>query len=369
MLRILVESDHYLKILPVMLDPKTPAEHVRAVADFFAHDLDFPSWCEAFRPRVPGLYPAKIEFADDQRAFDAKLADADLAIVESLSVTRDVLARSERLLAVQKFGAVPSGIDAEACAEKLIAVLTLRREVNIAAAEQAFALLMALSKRIGELSGVVTEEHLRAKGYPTRPYDRRYTGGSNYARIPGLRTLFGSTLGIVGLGEVGREIAARANAFGMSVVYFQRHRAAPFDEMGLGARYLPLNELMANSDYIVVQLPLTDATRGIIGRAALSAVKPGTILINAARAALVDHDALIEALDSGRLGGLGMDVGYDEPWAPGDPLLRYNQGNVILMPHTAIGHRKNGLNDLAEMCLGLWRAAFGRKRLKTPKPR
>jgi phosphoglycerate dehydrogenase-like enzyme len=230
MLRILVESDHFLKILPVILDPETPAEHAQAVADFFAHDMpDFLSWCETFRARLPGLYPCRVEFAEDQQAFDAKLEDADLAIVESFAITGEALAGAERLLAVQKFGAIPTGIDVEACAEKLIAVLTVRRAVNIAVAEQVFALMMALTKRIGELAGVVTETQLRDKGYDVRPYDRRYTGGSNYARIPDLKTLAGSTLGIVGLGEVGREVAARANAFGMSVLYFQRSRLAPYD--------------------------------------------------------------------------------------------------------------------------------------------
>src|SRR5262245_24100709 len=198
-MRILVESDHYLKILPVMLDPETPEEHARAVADFFAHDIpDFVSWCEAFRARVPGLYPSRIEFADSQKEFDEKLGSADLAIVEGLEVSRSGIEKTERLVAVQKFGAVPSGIDAQACAEKRIAVLTLRRVVNIAVAEQAFALMIALAKRMGEFSGAVTADSLREKGYALRPYDRRYTGGSNYARIPNLRTLYGSTLGIVG---------------------------------------------------------------------------------------------------------------------------------------------------------------------------
>jgi phosphoglycerate dehydrogenase-like enzyme len=125
-------------------------------------------------------------------------------------------------------------------------------------------------------------------GYAYHPYDRRYTGGSNYARIPNLRTLYGATLGIVGLGEVGRELASRANAFGMSVVYFQRRRLAPLDEMALGARYMTLNELMARADYIVVQLPLTDSTRGIIGRKELDgtkAVSKRTVVVGAGRLA------------------------------------------------------------------------------------
>jgi phosphoglycerate dehydrogenase-like enzyme len=356
-MRIVIESDHYLKIVPVMLGAATPREHATAVADFFAHDVpDFLSWCEQFRMRIPELAQAEIAFAEDQAQFDAMLADADVAIVESFAVTREALASAKHLKAVQKFGALASGIDVEAAREKCVAVLTTRREGNVAVAEQAFALMLALSKQIGEFNGVVTSGDLNAAGYPIRPYDRRYTGGSNYARIPHLKTLSGATLGIVGLGEIGREIASRAGAFGMIIVYFQRRRAPAGIEMALGVRYLALHEMMAASDYIVVQLPLNESTRGIIGRAEFAAMKKGAVLINTARAALVDRDSLVEALESGRLGGLGMDVGYDEPWSDTDPLFKFKKGNVILMPHTAVGDRRVGLNDLAEMCLGICRA-------------
>ena len=112
---------------------------------------------------------------------------------------------------------------------------------------------------------------------------------------------------------------------------------------------------MAQSDYIMVQLPLNIATRGLIGRDALARVKPDAVLIDVARAELIDHGALVEALDAGRLGGLGLDVGYTEPADPADPLLRHRGGNVILMPHTAIGARANALHDVETLCLNLWR--------------
>jgi len=111
----------------------------------------------------------------------------------------------------------------------------------------------------------------------------------------------------------------------------------------------------------VVQLPLNQSTRGIIGRTALRAVKPGAILVNTARAALVDREALLEALDSGRLAGVGMDVGYNEPWTADDPLLKYRPGKVIAMPHTAVGDRKHGLADLQGMCSKIWRVIDNRR--------
>ena len=362
MMRILVENDHFLKILPVMLDPETSEEHRRAVADFFAHDLpDFVSWCDAFRAEIPGLYPAKVEFAADQDDLEAKLPGADAVIVESLAIGPGAVAKLKPLAILQKFGAILSNIDVEACLARRIAVFNCPRQGNIAVAEQAFALMIALAKEIGRYNGVVTAEDLRKAGHPVRPYDRRYTGGSNYARIPGLRALAGATLGIVGLGEVGRDVARRAAAFGMSILYHQRRRLADFEELALGARYLPLDELMAHSDYILVQLPLNDSTRGLIGRKALEAVKPGAMLINTARADLVDREALIEALDSGRLAGAGMDVGYEEPWLPDDPLLKYRDGRVIAMPHLAVGDRKNGLADLTAMCRNIWRVIDNRR--------
>ena len=132
-------------------------------------------------------------------------------------------------------------------------------------------------------------------------------------------------------------------------------------ELALGARYTGLDELMAQSDYIIVQLPLNESTQGIIGRKQLAAVKPGSILINTARAHLVDRDALLEALDSGRLAAVAMDVGYAEPWSPDDPLLKYRDGRVIAMPHTAVGDRRVGLSDLAEMCRNIWRIIDNRR--------
>jgi phosphoglycerate dehydrogenase-like enzyme len=358
---LLLEEDHFLKIVPVILDPGIPPEHARAVADFFAHDVpDFLGWCAQLRARIPGLYPAKVVWATDQADLLAKLPAADGVIVESLVIDRAALAVAPRLKVVHKFGTIATNIDRAACAERGIAVELLHRHVNVAVAEQVFALILALGKRISELDGLVERASLEAAGFSIRPRASAYIGYSNFARIAGLKTLYGATLGIVGLGEVGREIARRANAFGMTTLYFQRRPLSAADEQALGARHVPLDALMAQSDYIVVQLPLNDSTRGIIGPQALRGVKPGAFLINCARAELIDRDALMAALDSGRLGGLGLDVGYDEPARPDDPLLKYRRKpNVILLPHTAIAARTNALSDLERLCVNLWRAIAG----------
>jgi phosphoglycerate dehydrogenase-like enzyme len=355
---VLIEEDHFLKIVPVILDPDIQPAHRDAVADFFAHDVpDFLAWCERLRARIPGLCPARIVWAKDQADFLAKLPDADAVIVESLVVDRIALAVAPRLKIVQKFGTIGTNIDAAACAEGGIAVAFLHRRVNVAVAEQCFALMLALAKRISALDGLVERGALEAAGYDIRERASAYIGYSNFARVAGLKTLYGATLGIVGMGEVGREIARRAAPFGMTTLYHQRRALAPADEQALAARYAPLADLMAQSDYVVVQLPLNASTRGIINRDVLDGVKPGAFLINCARAELVDHDALVGALDAGRLGGLALDVGYDEPARRDDPLLKFRgRPNVILMPHTAIAARQNALADLERLCLNLWSA-------------
>jgi phosphoglycerate dehydrogenase-like enzyme len=316
---------------------------------------DFLGWCEQVRARLPGLAPAETVFVTDQAGLAANIADADAVIVESLIVDRPILAAAQRLALVQKFGMVTNNIDLAACAERGVPVATLRRRVNNAVAEQAFTLLLALAKRVLPLAGVVEAADLEAAGWRIRPRSP-LAGYSNFAGITGLKTVFGATLGIVGFGEVGRELARYARPFEMQTIYFQRRRLAEQDEQALGATYAPLDEVMARSDFLVVQLPLNDSTRGLIGKEQLRRVKPGAILVNVARAELIDHDAVIEALAAGRLGGFGLDVGYAEPADPADPLLTYRGGNVILMPHTAIGARDNALLDLETLCTNAWHA-------------
>lgn len=361
MTKILIEEDHFLNILPVILDPATSDEHRNAVGDFFSHDLqDFRGWIERLNARLPGLAPAEIVFVADQAELQSKIVDADAVIVESLIVDRSVLAAAQRLALVQKFGTITTNIDLAACAARGVAVATLRRTGNIAVAEQAFALLMALAKRITPLAGMVEATALEAAGWRVRARSP-YIGYSNFAGITGLKALFGATLGMVGLGEVGREVARRAKAFEMETIYFQRRRLPDSDERSLKATYATLDEVIARSDFVVVQLPLNGSTRGMIGRDQLGRMKLGAVLVNVARAELIDQDALIEALESGRLGGFGLDVGYSEPADPADPLLNYRAGNVILMPHTAIGSRDHALNDIEQLCTNLWRAIVASK--------
>jgi phosphoglycerate dehydrogenase-like enzyme len=352
---ILVEDDAILKTVPVIIDPDVEPAREQAVLDFYRFDVpDFLGWRAALRGRIPGLFPAKVVFAKDQDDLRAKIPQADGVIVESLTIGEPELALATRLKSVLKFGFLPSNIDVTACAKRNIPVDVQRRRVNVAVAEHALALMLAMAKRLKETEGLVEAEKLREAGWDPTPFDRRYTGNSNFARIPGLRMLNDATLGILGMGEIGREIASRAAAFGMTILYHQRNRIPAAEEWALNATYCPLDELLARSDFFSVNVPMTGTTRGMIGTKELARLKAGAIVVNVARAEIIDRAALIASLDSGRIGGFGLDVGYDEPAKPDEKLLTYK--NVLLTPHTAIAGRDNGIADMEEMYGKIWRA-------------
>jgi len=217
--------------------------------------------------------------------------------------------------------------------------------------------MLALARKLDRLNGLVTVARIKAAGVSFRPFDRRHTPGGNYGRIGGTRSLHGTTIGIIGLGEIGREIAQRAAGFGMRILYHQRSRVEESEERELKAHYVPLNSLLADSDWIVPQLPTGAATRDLIGRAELALVKPGACIVNVSNAAVINRDALIEALRSGRLGGVALDVLYQQPLPSNDELLTFD--NVILTPRMAGSPRFNGLNDLEQLITGLAREVTG----------
>ena len=352
---LVVEDDPFLRLIGILLDPNTSAERVAAFADFFAHDEpDFAGYCKSVRERVGALFPAEVKIVETQDEMQAALPGARGLIVESLVVGPQALAAGADLAVVQKFGVVLRNIDEAACAAKGIRVLTIRRRANCACAEMAFTLMLVLAKKLNRVMGRISVEQLAAAGYAYRPFDRRHTPNSNWARIPGVRVLYRSTIGIIGLGEIGREIALRAAAFGMRTLYYQRHRLPAAEETELQATYMPLAELMAESDWVLPVLPIAPATRGLIGRNELERIKPGAMLINVSTADAVDRAALLGALRSGRLGGFALDPLYEAPGRSDDELLGFS--NVVISPHLAGSPRFNALDDLADLCEGVAKA-------------
>ena len=281
----------------------------------------------------------------------ANLADADACVTESLAIGTEELKLARRLKVVHKYGNLFRNIDLAACKESGVKVLGVRRRANIACAEHALALMLALARRIHQLNGLISSAQLAAADRPYRPFDRRHTPGANWGRIPGMLTLNGSTIGIIGLGEIGREIALRAVAFGMNALYFQRNRLAAAEEDALKVSYRPLDVLLAQSDWVIPQLPSDPSTLHFIDRARFALMKRGACLVNVSRADVVEREALLETLRSGHLGGFALDPLYEEPGRSDDELLFFD--NVILTPHMAGSPRSNGLTDIEDIIKGL----------------
>jgi phosphoglycerate dehydrogenase-like enzyme len=354
---VVVEDDPWTRLIGVVLDPTTSEGRRAAFADFMSPDEpDFGRWCDELRARAAGLYPSEVRMVASQADLRVNLPPARALVVESFAVGREELGRAPELKVVQKYGAILRNIDVAACAAAGIKVLGVRRRANIACAEHAFALMLTLARRIHRINGLNSIERLSAANLPYKPFDRRHVPGGNFGRIRGTRSLNGSTIGIIGLGEIGREIASRAAAFGMNVVYFQRTRLPPGEEEALGASYRPLDALLAVSDWVIPQLPADPATRHLIDARRLALMKPGACLINVSRADVVERDALIASLRSGHLGGFALDPLYEEPGRDDDELLAFD--NVILTPHMAGSPRSNGLRDMEDLITGLAQAMF-----------
>jgi phosphoglycerate dehydrogenase-like enzyme len=349
---LVVEDDPWTRLIGVVLDPTTSQERRAAFADFMSPDEpDFARWCDELRARAGALYPSEVRLVPSQAELRKNLAAAQALVVESFPAGREELACAPKLKVVQKYGAVLRNIDVEACAAAGVKILKLRRRANIACAEHAFALMLALARRIHRIYGLTSLERLAAEKIPYKPFDRRHVPGANWARIGGTRSLQGSTIGIIGLGEIGREIAVRAAAFAMNILYFQRTRLPPEEEAALCASYRPLEALLAQSDWVVPQLPGDASTRHFIDGPRLALMKRGACLINVSRAHVSAPDALIAALAAGHLGGFALDPPYEVPGRGDDELLSFD--NVVLTPHMGGSPRTNGLRDIEELITGL----------------
>ena len=349
---VLVENDPFPRLLQAFLaaEEDAPHDHERSarIAEFLAHDEpDYAGWLARARAAAPGLYPAEVVLVDDEAALHAALPRAHAVVTESLRIGPRELALAPQLRVVQKYGTVLRNIDAAACRAHDVAVLTLRRRANVACAEHAYALLLALTRRLDDIDGLVSFEHLHARGFPAAMFDTRHTPNSNWARIGGLRTVYGLRAGILGLGEIGREVATRALAFGMTLSYHQRTPLTDREAAHYQAEYRSLDDLLRTSDVVFVTLPSTPATRGLLGARELALMKRDALLINVSRAAIVDRHALLAALTQGRLGGLGLDAYYDEPARPDDPLL--TAPRAVFTPRVAAQPRHNALADLAQV--------------------
>jgi phosphoglycerate dehydrogenase-like enzyme len=354
-MKFVVENDSFLRLIQVVLDSNAPKERFDAFAHFCKHDTpDFLGWCEGIRAQAPNIFPTEVHLVDSQAELLANAEGASVIVVEELAVgDKELTATGRSLRYVQKYGFTTRNIDSAACARAGVSILTIRRRANISTAEQGLTLMLALARQLTRNANLISVEQLTAAGYQPTTYDRAHTPNGNWARIPGMVTLYQKQLGIVGLGEIGRELALRARALGMRIVYSQRARLPEDVERQYQATYCSLEDLLAGSDCVSLHLPRSSATVGFMGGKEFAALKPGAFLINVSQPNLVDREALQAALASGKLGGYGLDTFYEEPGDVGDPLLKFP--NLIITPHLGGSPRWNSLDDIEEVIVNLGR--------------
>ncbi len=246
------------------------------------------------------------------RAIRSELADAD-AVLSMLTDKIDArtIAGAPRLRVISNLAVGVDNIDLDAATRAGIAVGHTPEVLTDATADLAFALLMATARRVAEADRYVRAGKWRTWGPMT---------------MLG-RDVHSSTLGLIGFGAIGNAMARRATGFGMRVLHL-KHRSS---KETAGAVGVSLPRLLAESDYVSIHVPLTPKTHRMIGAREFARMKPGAILINTARGAVVDQAAMVAALRSGHLAGAGLDVTDPEPIASRDPLLRLD--NVVITPH------------------------------------
>lgn len=253
---------------------------------------------------------------DSMEDFLARIEGADVALVTHFRLPHAVFeATTLKLISLARTGY--DDVDTDAAAVHGVAIANTPGYSNEAVAEHAFALLLAFVRKIKDADRSIREGCFDCTGFE----------GTELA---------GKTFGVIGTGRIGHRMAEIAGCFGMDVLAYDLH--PPSQARGHGIRYVGLNDLYEESDFISVHLPLTTETEGMIGRDAFARMKSTAVIVNTARGRIIDEGALLCALEGRLIAGACLDVFSEEPLPPDSRLLRLD--NVLLTPHIAYNTRE-----------------------------
>lgn len=281
-------------------DPRLRAELEAAVGEVIYNTLGRPLTSEELRALLPGC--------------DGYIAGLDV-------IDRAALEAADRLKVIARYGVGIDNIDLAAAAEKSIVVTNIPLANASSVAELTIALMLALARSLPTLVA--------------------QTKAGQWPRTTGL-TLEGKTVGLIGLGAIGKQVARRLRCFGCRIVAYDPAADAAF-AAAHGVELSSLDEVLHQADFLSLHVPLTSETRGMVNTQFLARMKPGAFLINTARGEIVDETALLEALQSGHLRGAALDVFSRQPPDPNHPLLALPQ--VIATPHCG-AHTDGALNAM-----------------------
>ncbi len=246
-------------------------------------------------------------------------------------IDANLLDRLPNLKVIAQYAVGYDNIDIQEATQRGIAVTNTPGVLTEATADLTWALIMAASRRVVEADRFIREKKWNVAWGP------QFLLGTD---------IYGSTLGIVGMGRIGQAVARRAAGFNMKILYSSRKRDEKFEQES-GAKYVDLKTLLLESDIITLHVPLTAETTHLIGKDELESMKEDSVLVNTSRGQVVDEDALYEALKAGKIGSAGLDVFREEPIPKESPLLGLD--NVVVAPHIGSATRKTRAT-MARMC-------------------
>ena len=239
------------------------------------------------------------------------------ALLSQLTDTIDaeVVAANPHLKIIANYAVGYNNIDVAEATKRGIPVSNTPGVLTETTADLAWLLMMAVARRLGECERFIRTQEFRGWG-------AMFLLGTD---------VYGKTLGIVGMGRIGKAMAKRAQGFDMKVIYYNRSGAIPDnEEQQLGATYYPLEDLLQEADFVSLHVPLTDCTRHMIGKKELEAMKESAYIINTARGSVIDEQALIAALKEKKIAGAGLDVFENEPHVPKELIA---MENIVIAPH------------------------------------
>lgn len=259
----------------------------------------------------------ELEAVDTPEAYET-MTDAEIMILRIFKAPAEVIERNKNLKMILRWGAGYDSVDIQAAGERGILVTNTPGANAGAVAELAVMLMLAVGRKL-----LCHHESLRQGEWSKNTFLN-----SSYS-------LNNKIVGIIGAGNIGRQVAKRVQAFGAKTQYYDEFKLTPAMETEFSLPYVTFEELIKTSDIITLHIPLTDQTKHIIGAKELERMKPGAIVINTARGGLVDDCALAAAVRDGRLRGAGLDGVEREPLSPDDELLQ--DPNIIVTPHVGGG--------------------------------
>jgi len=309
-----------------------------------------PAVLEIVRSQLPSGFELEALQEPSRDEVLRRVGDADFLLVATTAMTEEVIAAAPRLKLIQHQGVGCDNVDVEAATRRGIPVALTPEGTTVGVAEHVFLLILALYKQLRTAEGALRRGEWLQWALRPRSYE-----------------ISGKRLGVVGLGRIGQAVVKRAQAFDVAeILYYDVVRPCPEAEQELGVAFRSFHDLLRRADIITLHTPLTEDTRGMVGAGELALMGEQAILINTARGALVDEQALYYALVTGQIAGAGLDVFASEPPSPDNPLLTLD--NVVLTPHIAAGTRDALQAKMAAAFANMLRVAQGKSPIHQVAP-